>query len=208
MVDNQDQHSQDEEQSMPQETHQPDASSASEEIQTSAARPKQVMVTDEELRNLRREANEYKDKYLRLLAEMENTRKRMQKERQEMTQYAIENVIVEFLKPLDQLENALRHADQASNEVKNWAMGFQMILTQFKDVLAQHKVAAINSKGQPFDPYSHEAVEMVETTDYPPGTVIEEYVKGYRIGERVIRPARVKVSKTQQAAQNEPFEQD
>ena len=160
------------------------------------SKPKQVSITDEELRGLQKEMLEYKDKYLRLLADAENSRKRLQKERQEISRYAIEHLIVDFLRPLDNLENALRFAQEMSDELKNWAFGFQMILTQFKDVLAQHGVSAFDSVGKPFNPHDHEAIEMVESTDYPPGIVIEESVRGYKMGERIIRVARVKVAKT------------
>lgn len=161
-----------------------------------ASAPKHVTITDTDLKNLQHELIEYKDKYLRLLADMENSRKRMQKERQEMTKYAIENVIVDFLRPLDNLENALKMAQDMSAEVKNWAYGFQMILTQFKDVLTENGVRSIESLGCQFDPYNHEAVEAVETTEHAPGTILEEYVRGYKMGEeRTIRPARVKVAK-------------
>ena len=78
------------------------------------------------------EAQEYKDKYLRLLAEIENMKKRLSKEKQEMTRFAIDNVMAELLGPLDNLEKALECADRMSPEVRNWAMGFQMILSQFK----------------------------------------------------------------------------
>lgn len=148
-----------------------------------------------EIAEAKQDAAQYKDKYLRNLAEMENSRKRLQKEKQELTQYAIQNVILDFLPPLDHLENALRFADQASSEVQHWATGFQMILTQFKDALANNGVAPIISKGMPFDHNCHEAVEMIVTNEFPPGTVVEENVRGYRMGDRVLRPARVKVAK-------------
>lgn len=141
---------------------------------------------------------EYKDKYLRLLAESENTRKRMQRERQESVRHAIGDVIVEFLHPLDHLENALKFADQATPDVQNWAVGFKMIVAQFKDALANHGVFAFESAGRPFDPHLHEAVEMIETDDQPPGIVSEEMIRGYKIGERVLRPARVKVTKAKE----------
>lgn len=160
----------------------------------SAATPKQVMITDVDLKNLQKELMEYKDKYLRLLADADNARKRMQKERQELTKYAIENIIVDFLRPLDNLENALKFAQEMPDVVKNWAIGFQMILTQFKDVLSENGVFAVQSIGAPFDPHEHEAVEMVETDEKPPGTIMEEFARGYKIGERTIRPARVKVA--------------
>lgn len=167
-------------------------------FESASVKPKQVLMTDEELRGLQKEVMEYKDKYLRLLADAENARKRLQKERQEISRYAIENLIVDFLRPLDNFENALRFAEEMSDEVKNWAFGFQMILTQFKDILTQHGVTPIDSLGKPFNPHNHEAVEMVESTTEPPGIIMEEYVKGYRMGDRTIRAARVKVSKSQE----------
>lgn len=138
---------------------------------------------------------ECEEKYVRLMAESENTRKRLLKERQELTQYAVDDVLTEFLHPLDNLENALKFADQMSDEVKNWATGFQMIATQFKQVLSDHGVEPFESKGKHFDPHLHEALEMVETTEHPPGTIIEECILGYKKGEKAIRVARVKVAK-------------
>jgi molecular chaperone GrpE len=141
------------------------------------------------------EAIDYKDKYLRLLADAENVRKRLQKEKQESLRFGIENILAELLGPLDNFENALKYADQMSPEVKNWAFGFQMILAQLKEILTQNGVAPFVSVGEMFDPIKHEAVEMEETSDSPAGTILAEFVKGYRCGERIIRPARVKVAK-------------
>lgn len=139
---------------------------------------------------------ECQDKYLRLLAESENARKRMQKERQELTKYAVENVIAEFLNPLDSFEKALTFAESGSEEVKRWAVGFEMILAQFKQVLANHGVEEFESLNKHFDPHMHEALEVVETNDYPAGTIVHEFAKGYKIGDRVVRVARVKVAKS------------
>jgi molecular chaperone GrpE len=141
------------------------------------------------------ELKECKDKYLRLLAEMENMRKRMQKEKQESVRFAIDNVIADFLGPLDNLENALGFAEKMSEETRNWAMGFQMILNQFKEVLSNNGVVTFKSEGTSFDPHKHEAVETEETTKHKEGTVIKEFVRGYKSGERIVRPARVKVAK-------------
>jgi molecular chaperone GrpE len=140
------------------------------------------------------ELKEYKEKYLRLLADLDNTRKRMQKERQEMTRFAVENVISEMLGPIDNLENALQFTQHMSEETRNWAQGFQMILGQFKDVLSNHGVIPFHSEGQKFDPHMHYAIETEETTEKSEGTIIKEFVKGYRSGERTVRPARVKVA--------------
>lgn len=158
-------------------------------------KPKLVQITDEELKGMQRELSEYKDKYLRQLAETENTRKRLQKENQEMTRFAIESLVVEWLKPLDDFENALKYARGMSDEIKNWAYGFQMILNQFKDILAQNGVCAFDSLGKVFNPHDHEAIEMVESNEVAPGIIVEEAVRGYKMRERTIRSARVKVSK-------------
>jgi molecular chaperone GrpE len=148
-----------------------------------------------ELESLRRELAESKDKYLRVLAESENARKRLQKEKHENIQYVLQNAIVDFLNPIDHMENALGYANQMSDDVKNWAMGFQMILSQFKDVLSNNGVSSFVSLGTHFDPHRHEAIEIIETTEVPPEMVVEETLKGYLMGDKVIRPARVKVSK-------------
>lgn len=150
---------------------------------------------ENKVKTLEEELKEYKDKYLRLLAEMENTRKRMQKEKQETSRFSVENVISEFLSPLDNFENALGFAENMSGEVRNWALGFNMILNQFKEVLNSHGVSAFKSEGTPFDPHKHEAVETEETDKAPEGTVLQEFVRGYKSGDRTIRPARVKVAK-------------
>lgn len=157
--------------------------------------PKNITITDLELEHLKKELAECKDKYLRVLAESENARKRLQKEKQEMIQYARQNVIVDFLNPIDHMENALKFTQQMSDDVKHWALGFQMILSQFKDVLTNNGVTPFESEGRHFDPHRHEAVEAVPTKEVPPGTVIEESLRGYIMGDKVIRPARVKVSK-------------
>jgi len=160
-------------------------------------------ITKSSLESLELNLKECQEKYLRLLAESENTRKRMQKERQELTKYAMENLIVEFLHPLDSFEKALQFAESMSDEVRNWAIGFEMILGQFKQVLTNHGVLPFESISKPFDPHLHEAVEVVETTEHKSGTVVHEFLRGYRMGERIVRPARVKVAKAPNASLEE-----
>ena len=155
----------------------------------------EVTITDVELEELRAQAADFKHKYLHLLADSDNARKRMLKERQELIDYASRNLILEFLHPIDHMENALKFTEDASDEVKHWAAGFVMILNQFKDVLTNHGIKPVESIGKQFDPHLHDAIEMVETDEHPPGVVIEENIKGYVIGDKVLRPARVKVSK-------------
>lgn len=145
--------------------------------------------------SLEKSLQEYQEKYMRLLAESENARKRMQKERHDLTKFAVENVLSEFLHPLDSFEKALKFAENMSEEVRNWAIGFEMILGQFKQILTDHGAVEYDSIGKHFDPHFHEAVEVVETDEYPPGIIIAEFVRGYRSQDRPIRVARVKVAK-------------
>ena len=149
----------------------------------------------EQLVRAQKEAAEFKEKYFLSLAELENTRKRLQKEKQEMTKFAAESILLEFLNPIDNLENALSFTDQMSPETRNWALGFNMLLSQFKDVLVSHGVSAFHTKGTQFDATMHEAVEAEETDKAPDGTIIQEFLCGYKRADRVIRPARVKVAK-------------
>ncbi len=155
-------------------------------------------IQDVTIQKLEAEVEEYKDKYLRLLAELENMRKRLAKEKQEMTRFAVDNILAEIIDPLDNMEKALSCAETMSPEVRNWALGFQMILAQFKEVLQNHGITPFVSVGTHFDPHLHEAVEMEETDTEPEGTVLEEYVRGYKSKDRTIRPARVKVAKKSQ----------
>jgi len=138
---------------------------------------------------------DYKNKYLQALAENENTRKRLQKEKGDAMRFAVQNVLEEFLSPLDNFENALGYADKMSDEVKNWAVGFEMILTQLKNVLSEQGVTPFDSVGTQFDPNLHEAVEVEVSETHDEGIVLEEFVRGYRCGERILRPAKVKVAK-------------
>ncbi len=164
-----------------------------QEDMPSAQQPEQP--PEQKIQEVEEQLNEYKDKYLRLLAEADNTRKRMQKEKHEMNRFAVENVIAEVLGPIDSLENALKFTGQLSEEMRNWAQGFQMILGQFKEVLSNHGVSSFHSEGMQFDPHMHYAIEIEETEEKPEGTITQEFVKGYKSGERIVRPARVKVAK-------------
>lgn len=144
---------------------------------------------------LKEQVKQEQEKYFRALADMENFRKRTQKEKFDTTRFAIENTLVEFLSPLDNFENALSFACRSSEEIQTWAKGFEMILAQFQDVLANHQVTSFQSEGSVFDPHLHEVIEMEETEQYDEGTIMQEFVKGYKCNDRILRPASVKVAK-------------
>ncbi|MCX6987094.1 MAG: nucleotide exchange factor GrpE [Chlamydiae bacterium] len=147
------------------------------------------------IHELELELKESREKNLRLLADMENSRKRLIKEKQDMTRFAVDNVIADFLLPMDNLENALKFTKQMSEETRNWAIGFEMILNQFKEVLSSNGISSFDSTGTAFDPHLHEAVETEESETVAEGYIIQEFVKGYKSTNRTIRPARVKVAK-------------
>lgn len=145
--------------------------------------------------------NDYKDKYLRLLAENENLRRRLQKESQDSIKFALQKVIVELLEPYDSFEKALFHAGYSpSEDVRNWAIGFKMIHQQFKDWLSSQGVHSFASKGQSFNAQLHEAVEAIATDKFPEGHVLEELSKGYKIHDRVLRHAKVTIAKSSTAS--------
>ena len=149
----------------------------------------------EQLQKAQKELAEFKEKYFLSIAELENMRKRLQREKTEMTKFAAENIILDFLAPIDSFEQALSFTDQMSDETKNWAQGFNMLLNQFKDVLTQNGITPFNCQGKAFDPELHEAVEVEETTKTAEGTIVQEFQCGYKRGDRIIRHARVKVAK-------------
>lgn len=175
-----------------------EAVSSTREEKMPPREPMEMKISDVDLEKLKQEAQDFKDKYQRSLAEGENARKRMQKEKQDLIQYAVQSAMVDFLAPIDHLENALQYAEQGSKEIKHWASGFHMILNQFKDILNNNGVKPFKSVGMHFDPHYHEAVETITTTEHPSGTVLSESLKGYKMGDKIIRPARVKVAKAPQ----------
>ncbi len=175
---------------------------ATEEATEEVKEPKPL--TDaEKIENLQEEIKAQKDKNLHQLADMENLRKRLHKEKLEMNRFAVDNVLTEILMPLDNFENALGFTDNMSEETKNWAVGFEMILNQFKDMLTHYNVKSFSAVGEEFDPHRHEAVEVEETTEVPEGTITHELLKGYESGDRILRPARVKVAKPPLKAKKE-----
>lgn len=142
----------------------------------------------------KQQADEFKDKYLRALAESENSRKRLAKEKVESQSFAVQNIVSDLLQPIDHFEQALHHTKHVKGEIAHWAKGFEMILQQLRQVLEDHGVTSYDSKGAVFDPHLHEAIETEERTDVPVGTIVFEFQKGYRLGGRTIRAARVRVA--------------
>ena len=141
-----------------------------------------------------KEAAEFKDKYLRALAESENARKRIRQQAEEHTRLQREGLLRDLLSIIDNLERAVAAARDGGNG-KPIVEGVEMVLRSMMDFLRSHGVTQVNAVGQPFDPLLHEAVDHVESTTHEPNVVVDEFVRGYQIGDRLLRPARVVVSK-------------
>jgi molecular chaperone GrpE len=141
-----------------------------------------------------REATEFKDKYLRALAESENQRKRIRQQAEESARIQREALLRDLLSIIDNLERAVAAARDGGNG-KPIVEGVEMVLRSMIDFLRSHGVTQLNAVGQPFDPLLHEAIDQVESSEHQPNTVVDEFVRGYQIGERLLRPARVAVSR-------------
>jgi len=142
------------------------------------------------------EAEQNRDLYLRARADMDNLRKRAQRDKEDFARFANEGILKEIIPVLDNLERAIEHAGANGGQGEGLLQGVEMTISQFTKVLEKFNVRPVESKGQPFDPSLHEAVGHLEVTDLPPNTVAQELQKGYLLHDRLLRPALVLVSKT------------
>lgn len=154
-------------------------------------------VTAAEYEKFVREAAEYKDKYVRLLAEFDNARKRSERERSEFLKYANEGLIGDFLGIVDDLDRVVAAAATHQQNDQAFLKGVEMVMARIHELLRKNNVKPIEAVGKPFDPHCHEIL-MQEPSDKEEGTVIEELQKGYWFGERVVRTSKVKVAIKQQ----------
>jgi molecular chaperone GrpE len=147
---------------------------------------------DEEIRRLKAEVDHLREMYLRKLAEFDNYRKRVDRERQELRRTAAEGLIGELLPVLDNFERAVQHADESDPAA--FREGVAMIARQFSEILQRSGLETIDPTGQRFDPELHEAVQRIEGSEFPTGSVVGVFSKGYLFGGRLIRPAMVAVA--------------
>jgi molecular chaperone GrpE len=161
----------------------------------------------EELERLRQEVKQAKDQYLRTLAEFDNAKKRLHREKEEFARFASETMVRALLPIVDSLDQALVAVDKPSDP-QAVIKGIHLIYRQLLGLLEKEGVKRIATVGERFDPHKHEAVAQVDTDGKPEDTVVEEVQVGYTMHGKVIRPAIVKVAKqtatsdTQQATSN------
>ena len=162
-----------------------------------AAAPELPAATPEErLAALAAERDEIKDRMLRVAAEFENWKKRARKEQTDSVNEARERVLKDMLDVIDNLERAVAMQGGGNGSVDGPAVlkGVDLVLRLFKQKLERYEVRPFEAAGQPFDPRVHEAISRVEHPEIPSGSVAAELQKGYRVGERLLRPAMVSVS--------------
>ncbi len=154
-------------------------------------------LTKEEILEFKKKAAErdtYLDQLLRTKAEFMNYQKRMTKESESTSQFAIQSLILDFLPELDNFDRALKLADD-SKDIEKFVEGIKLIEEQLFKVLGKYGVEPIETVGKAFDPNLHEAVMEVENNEMPHHTIVDEFQKGFLLKERVIRPSKVRVSK-------------
>ena len=154
-----------------------------------------LQVKADEYQKIVEEAAAYKDKFVRLFAEFDNARKRHERERAELIKYAHEEVIVELLGIVDDLDRSIEAVKKKVGADDPLVKGIDMVANRMHELLKKYDVKPMDVVGKVFDPHSHEVLMQIESVDHPDGTVVQEFQKGYTLGDRVVRTAKVKVAK-------------
>ena len=172
------------------------AASAKEEPQVDSISLEEYL----ELKAKAAKADENWDKFLRAAADLDNYRKRVAREKEELARFTSERVVAALLPALDNLERAIDAAQQHGTENSSLLEGITQVCSQFRRTLTEFGLKEIAANaGHPFDPNLHEAVSHVESGEHPEGHVVEQLQRGYKLADRLLRPARVVVSKGQSA---------
>ena len=148
----------------------------------------------QQIDSLTREKNNLYDQLLRRAAEFENYRKRTEREKTENYNRARADVILELLPVIDNFERAMSSLEKSVDDAQGLRHGVELIHKQFRDALTKFGLQEIEAVGKMFDPNLHEAVTIESTDKHEENTVIEEFERGYKLGDRLLRPAKVKVA--------------
>ena len=172
-----------------QELKQPESAKTEEASSPEAAR---IAELEAQLMQARQEATENWNKFLRERADTENFRKRQERVLTDRVQHQKKALLQKLLGVMDNVERALAFQDTLDRQGLQQAL--RMVQWQMNEVMRSEGLNPVPTVGEPFNPYVHEAIEAVEDSDKPEGTVVEEVLKGYTLGDETLRPARVKVS--------------
>ena len=178
----------------------------SEEQETARTSFNEVQRLTRSLEQKSREAEEAGENYLRMAADFENYRKRMQRDVADFRKYANEQMALELLSVVDHLGFALKHARETGEAAQGLQQGVELVYKQLKDTLEKFGVKSFAAEGEPFDPAKHEAMMQVVTEDAPENTVVQVLQEGYLYYEKVLRHAKVGVAKKPDEADQEKQE--
>ena len=159
---------------------------------TVSAEAAKIAELEAQLAQARSEANDNWNRFLRERADMENFRKRQERVLTDRVQQQKKAMLHKMLGVLDNVERALVYQDTLSRQDLQQAL--RMVQWQMNEVMRGEGLNPVPTVGEPFNPYLHEAIEAIEGSDKPEGTIVEEVLKGYTLGDETLRPARVKVS--------------
>jgi molecular chaperone GrpE len=180
------------------ETAAPESAPEAEAVQDAA----EIDARDLEIAQLKEEAAQFKDRLLRTAADMENLRKRAEREKAEATLYAATNFARDLLSVADNMQRALAAVtpearEKADEGTKNLLAGVEMTERELLKVFERYNIRKVETVGAKFDPNVHQALFEMPTKDHPPGTVVQEMQSGFAIGDRCLRPAMVGVAKAE-----------
>ncbi|MCY1040091.1 nucleotide exchange factor GrpE [Corallococcus sp. bb12-1] len=150
--------------------------------------------TLERLKEAHERAKDFQERALRAAADLENYRKRAQKEKEDVQKFGAEKLLKDLLPVMDNMDRALDAASK-STDFDSFQKGVAMTRKSFEDALSRHGVKGFSAKGQPFDPRLHEAIQQVETADVASGHVVYEVARGFHLNDRLVRPAMVVVAR-------------
>jgi len=169
-----------------------------EETNTSSE-SKRIQELEAQLAQARQEATDNWNKYLRERADMENFRKRQERISLDRVQRDKKALFQKILGVMDNIERALLYQETMDRQALQQTL--RMIMWQMNEVMRAEGLTPVATVGEAFNPYVHEAIEAVENTDQPEGTIVEEVLKGYKLGDETLRPARVRASAGNKPAQ-------
>ncbi|MBM3264540.1 MAG: nucleotide exchange factor GrpE [candidate division Zixibacteria bacterium] len=175
------------------EITQPDSEDKTEAT-TAEPSVSEIEISQQQIARMNEEIQTYKDRWMRLAAEFDNYKKRTGREFGTLVKNANGSLIGQLLPAIDNMERALQAA-QTTDATRTFVEGFEMIRQQLMDTLRREGLQDIDAAGQPFDPNRHEAIMTVEDAERPAQTIVDVIEKGYVFNERVIRPAKVIVTR-------------
>ena len=170
-------------------------SESASHIDEAVASPHQATGAEsgKEIERLSQELAEMKDRFLRNVAEMDNMRKRLEREKSDFIKFSTESILKEMIPVLDSFDKALPTSPSQSGEVAKFQEGMTMVHKQFLAALAKHGLEPVEAVGKIFDPNLHQAIQRIESGDVTEEIVATEFMKGYALHGRLVRPAMVSV---------------